>query len=804
MKKIARTLTVISFLLLTVWACDKEVSVISSFDFTLEESHEEIATINLPQKTVLIIKPEKVVSTNIYRFKYEVLNGEGNYIGTDGSVIPQNEFIPLNALSSDLGYKGTSINVDKVKVTVEDSDKKSEIIEINYDIQHNEYSLDVSTPVNMVNVNSVKSFSYTLLNIGKDKEVSYERAFYITQGSGKVFNSDGSEEIELEKFKAIENGTHSHSIQFTEPGESKLVISTRDSNGQIKSDTLTYQVNVVDFSFTATREKDNIFIDENININFALNENQGSGGQYKMYYVVNKGDVDISSGGVSIASGTPTNISLGNFSWNLRAESQNPIDISFFASNESGSEIKRSITINVTPGSFEFNPIPATNSQSLNKDIIFNTSITEDGPSDSPYSLSFSSTGTGVVTFNGKEYTAGQKIENLTALNFSFAYKGSTSGKHQITFILINSKNVSKEVLRIVDFVSSEFKFSGSLAKTEIFTNETVDINFTVTETTGSSDYQMQFIIENGSGATIRDDNGDVKSSGTLYNVNSGNFTWTLEGENTGDFSARFIVQNSENLEKNISVFATIKNISYDFSIAFANSSSAFVGTTMPMTATINENPISQSTTYTLIHNVLGADNGDIEYKGTTYGQGEAIAIDNADIDSGPIVFQYIGRNTGAHDVDFKIISSLNSEVTKSLSPTINSTFKDVVDNHQAIDFVTTGFPSWFGTTNLIKDYQVRWEVISERGTGSNFRNTAKAELVGWDIQVGQIVEIGTRVDPFNINTFKNNPSGQNKCAIQWTVERGTFVQATTEVIIKITLKTVDEEIEFFLTLTGK
>ena len=133
MKSITRTLTVISFLLLTIWACDKEVSVISSFDFTLEESHEEITTINLPQKTSLIIKPEKVVSTNTYKLKYEVLNGDGSYIGTDGSIIPQNEFIALNALSSDLIYKGTSINVDKVKVTVADKEGNEKTIDINYD-----------------------------------------------------------------------------------------------------------------------------------------------------------------------------------------------------------------------------------------------------------------------------------------------------------------------------------------------------------------------------------------------------------------------------------------------------------------------------------------------------------------------------------------------------------------------------------------------------------------------------------------------------------------------------------------------
>lgn len=546
MKNIARTLAVISFLLLTIWACDKEVGVISSFDFALEESHEEIATINLPQKTTLTIKPEKVVTTNTYRMKYEVLSGDGNYIGTDGSVIPQNEFIPLNALSSDLNYKGTSINVDKVKVTVADSEGNEKTIDINYDVRHNSYTFEASTPVKEVNVNASRAFSTSLFNTGNDKTVHYERAFFIIQGTAKVFNADESEEVEIEKFEPIFEGTVSNIIKFSEAGESKLVVSTKDSNGQVKNDTINFNVNVVDFSFTAASEKNTVFVGEDVNVNFNLSENQGSGGQYQMRFEIKEGNVTIKSGGSPIPAGTLTNVSLGNFSWIVTPIDNNPIELNFYVRNESGAEIQKEVSIGITASTFEFNPVLTSNEANINETIFINSSVTEFGNGQEPYSLIFSSTGTGEVEYNGAVYTAGQKIEGITIPNFTIKYTGSSEGLHQITLALANNSNLERTKSVSIRYNRTTFDFTVASVQNDVQTGTPVGQNFNIIQDGAEAlTYSLTF-TSTGTGRLIH--NGVTYNQGQVIGgISKGSFSANYIGDSVGEHRITFNIRASNN-----------------------------------------------------------------------------------------------------------------------------------------------------------------------------------------------------------------------------------------------------------------
>jgi len=51
MRAITQTLILFSIVMTSFISCDKDIPVQDTFDFTLEENHEEIAIINFPQKT---------------------------------------------------------------------------------------------------------------------------------------------------------------------------------------------------------------------------------------------------------------------------------------------------------------------------------------------------------------------------------------------------------------------------------------------------------------------------------------------------------------------------------------------------------------------------------------------------------------------------------------------------------------------------------------------------------------------------------------------------------------------------------
>ncbi|PIB39071.1 TraQ conjugal transfer family protein [Maribacter sp. 4G9] len=756
MKNSIKYIAALAVALLVIWACDKEVNIISSFDFTLEESHEEESTINFAQRTTLTVVPEKVVNSAVYSLKYEVLDGEGVYLDANGNELPNDEFIQFDSLRKELFYKGGAVNQDNVRITVRDGEGKEKTIEILYNVKHNEYTLEATTPINQVNVNESRSFSVSIFNTGKDKSVTHERAFFLIQGSGEITNADESQEIEKEKYEPIIDGTYGFNIQLLEPGESKLVVATRDSNGQVKNDTLTYNVNVVDFAFTADPAKNSAFVGEDVNVNFTLNENQGSGGQYQMRYVIEEGNITMTSGGSPVQAGTLTNVSLGNFSWTASIETQQLVRLKFFVRNESGVEKEGEVTINVNSGSFEFDPVPVTTSTFINNKVTFNSSITQIGPAAPPYNLTFSSTGNGTVEYNGTTYAAGQIIPNLTVLAFSFDYTGTSVGQHDIVFTLKNANGITVIVQRELTFSAGTFDFNPITSQSTANLNESITINSTITETGGGqSPYSLTF---SSTGTGTMEYNGSTYSAGqTIPNITSLAFSMDYTGSTSGQHQISLTLTNSNGLPVSKTVTITYNVTTFDFSAATTLTS---IKANNPATQNFNLTQTgTEPLTYTLSFTSTGT--GTLAYNGVTYNQGQIIA----GIVPGSFSGEYTGTSVGGHAIKYRLTASNGDFIEKTVNIDVevdpfltvntwslpdtylygNRTFRDL----------DVGFSNNFIETNpeLTGDLKMKWE---QTGSGGQIDAINLNYLI--------INSIGT---PSSVNatpedTFVNIPNNQD------------------------------------------
>lgn len=424
MKNTIKIILSIGLVLITFLACTKDTDVLFSFDFELKEVHNEIATINYKEPTFITIDPERVVTTNVYSFSYNVSEGDAylRYIG--GEPLEQNIEINCENLDLDFEFIGTQLGLAVIDFKVQDQDGLEKVITIQYEVINNDFVWDANSTTTSVTTGQETPLTIILDNTGKDDSVTYKSKVYFTQGEGSVFEVDNSgsstSEIELNEFSEILEDIHTYNIKLNETGVNKVIFEAIDSNGQIKKDSLIYNVDVNDFSYLGTPQVNEIFTGSTTDINFQITELVGTGDAYQSRFEFVRGNAIIKSNNGNndevITPGVSYDISAGQYSWLFEATESGVIDMIFYAKSSSEIEHQVPISINVNNGSFEINTIPSQTIATVNDFVSININIVENGPTAVPYNLQFNSNSNGTFTYDNTEYLPGQ---NITINDFS-------------------------------------------------------------------------------------------------------------------------------------------------------------------------------------------------------------------------------------------------------------------------------------------------------------------------------------------------------------------------------------------------
>ena len=173
--------------LLLLTTCDKDVEVISSFDFEVTSNYQETITVNLAENASFSIVPERVVSTQAYRFQYEITEGEG-YFMSDEQLISEGVWENLSLLTFSLDFIGTTVGQTKAIFTFSDLEGQEKTEELLFQVGHNPFIWEVSSTSNTININEEIPIGLLLSNAGDDESATFERNIFFIQGWRSLYD----------------------------------------------------------------------------------------------------------------------------------------------------------------------------------------------------------------------------------------------------------------------------------------------------------------------------------------------------------------------------------------------------------------------------------------------------------------------------------------------------------------------------------------------------------------------------------------------------------------------------------------
>ena len=637
----------------------------ASFSFQLNKGVDEFIINSKNPVNITLLRDKETEgpkSKGNFEVSYQIENGTGK-LHLGDSIYDAGTPFELPKGISELKYLPENLGEHKLTVKAQAPDGAILTQELIVNVIDLDFSISATAASTKVELDKNLAIAIDLRTEDEESDVTYEISHAFapsSEGSGTVRDHNGGV-MEPGQFRAIVPDAYNYTFTSTELGKRKIYFDLRDSNGQVKKDSVEVEVANIPFTFTGNSESNLVFKEERTQLNFNLKSKGNTENiEYSLTYEVLEGNGRIvDDNDLTLQNSTEYNVELGNFSFFYYPESVGSHQISFSLVDNYGQEVEPVIidvetklndfTVTLTPSkTTEFANIPVN--------MIIDIDEIPEGADDS-YEAFYSSVGNSSLRVNGTEYGPGDKFPLRPNTN-NVVYTGSEAGQHDIVLSVESSADVTHTANISISYDQIDFSFTGGSQKTDISVGETISLNFNISQSVGSSNYSMRF-TSNGN-AKIKNENGTIVSAGNIYDVSRGNFNWSLEGTDEADVALTFYVLNDTGLEKTVTLMIGVTAKNYNFT-ATASQAQADTGEAVPVNFNITELGIGGDS-YVMYFS-SGSSNGSFEYNGTTYAAGQSFSVM-----VGSFQGRYIGSSASGHNVKFTTRSSSGVEKTSPVS----------------------------------------------------------------------------------------------------------------------------------------
>lgn len=542
----------------------------------------------------------------------------------NGSPVPIGTFIPINVGATNLIVHPQSVGVIEIEILVRDND---------FNQKQRNLSISVLTPD--FKLSSVPSKISEFVNVGISTNITIDELANSSNDTYEIFasaNRNGFIRYEGNEYTfgqriPIVAGTTAIEYVGSEQGTHQVTYSVTSSSGVQRSTSTNYSFIPVEFDYIPSVANVTMILGETQSISFVINETEGTS-TYKQSYLITSGSGTMRDGNnVIVQQGALKDVSTTPFNWFYEPANSDTHNITFTAVNATGTVETRQLTIQVDEKDYDFTAIPSTSSSLINQSINIAALINELDAGGENYTLRYSSSSDGTISYLGTTYTPGQQFP-IEVGTSTLLYQGLEEGNHAITLTATSSLGLEKSVSFTLEFEHQDYNFTANTNATPVFEGSNKDINFFINENVSGGSYLMNFVILGGN-PVVTDHNGNNVLQGDIISVPATGFVWSVISNDSETVSLIFEVVNGTGLEKSQLINITFDEFEEPFVFDVTKSTGPILeGVPYSMNANIaptgNRSP---STDYHMYFSFPEANAGTITLGGITYQTGDKIPL---------------------------------------------------------------------------------------------------------------------------------------------------------------------------------
>ncbi|MEP5340211.1 MAG: hypothetical protein ABJL44_01100, partial [Algibacter sp.] len=614
---------------------------------------------------------ESVTSGAVYQMKYEILSGNGN-VKDGGTTQAINTYYNVNTGSYSWEFESTESGLVELFFTaLNTTTNVTQTQTVTITVNEPPVSDFSFTAISSANTATVGESVSVNLNITETVGNSTYTMVFTSSATG-IFEYNGVEYTQGQPIPvnpgnftgAYRSGNAEiHNIFFEVTNSNTIPITKNDSFN------ITY--NLLDFTFSGAVQQNTIETGESTFLNFNISETFVSGNNYEMKFEILNGNGHVKDGGLIRSVNTYFNVNIGTYSWEFEGTVLGTVELLFTARNTT-TNVEHTKTINILVtippvSNFTFSAISSANTANEEESVPINFNITET-VGESTYSMVFTSTGTGILNYNGNTYNQGQPI-TVSPGNFTAVYTGNSSGNHDITFIVTNNNTnpLSYDENVSIIFNSLDFTLS-TVGDGSLFLNSAKDFYTILSQESNDNSitYKVRFTIINGSSGEgqIKYSNNTSIPLGSYLDgvVDIGSTSFLFQGTSLGEVNLLVEVLDSDNRYKSSTITFNIDDVPFTFTAA-EEDGSIEIGESTNIFLNVTE-ATESFTQYEIKYQIVSSETGQIRNNGITINPNTYASIN---VGSTPWTF------TGTEEGSISVLFTVRNKNTLSVkTETIN------------------------------------------------------------------------------------------------------------------------------------
>lgn len=311
-----------------------------------------------------------------------------------------------------------------------------------------------SAGVDIVLINNTDDFNISLIQTIENDLAEYQVEYSLldgTLGQGTILNS--GEELEYNVSYPFNSGLTQLQFYGIEEGPVVIEIKVSDQYGNVQILIIEYLVSEVDFDFSGSPQEISINQGDNTDINFLIDEIATSNTEYEVKYVIDSGDITMLYNDEELITNTFYDVPIGNFIYNVTADSGDNFSATFIARNKSTLVEKEVVVdIDVISNNFTFTAEPVNPNGVTGEPTNINFLLDDRGNSALTFTMVYSSTVFGIFNYNDQMIEPNIPIEIVDG-SFTGSYTSYTSGTATITFTAEDSDGFQVSDTVVIQFI---------------------------------------------------------------------------------------------------------------------------------------------------------------------------------------------------------------------------------------------------------------------------------------------------------------------------------------------------------------